>query len=227
MQNVKLLIVIAIFASFSFGASIEELTSPKPFMDLGIQGKTYDIQEEDFIKILDKDLQEYEKSITKGDIAKIVEEQVASAANKTTSLPLCQEDKALEAQPDYAVVPTDIRNPLGRLVYKKGDKILSTMPDNIKMDICYINFINYVAGINQLESMSQFNQKCLFLVANTDVRPLREKYPSFDIYPTSEFQEQRFDIKCYPSVLRLQGSTKQINEFSYETFKANTRRLEL
>ena len=221
MRN-KIILVLC-FCSFAF-AGIEEETTPSDYVDLGIQGRLYEIKEKDILFQIEQTAKNFK--IDEKQIRKDIEDQVAAAAKKTTKLPLCDKDVKEEAQTDFYIVPTDIINPMGRLIVKKGDKMRSKLPQGAELNLCFIDARNQISGENQIKSFAKNNPKCLFLVANADVRDLREKFPNLDIYPTSEMQETRFGLKCFPSKLHMEGDQKQFTYYDYESFSKDVRIIE-
>lgn len=222
MQN-KILLIVCILTSFAF-AEIEEETAPTNYVDLGIHGKLYDIKENDILFQIEQTAKNFK--IDQDQIKKDIEAQVAAAANKTTKLPLCDKDEKEPAQTDFYTVPMDIINPMGRLIVKKGDRMRSKLPQGAELNLCFIDARNQISGENQIKSFAKNNPKCLFLVANADVRDLREKFPNLDIYPTSEMQETRFGLKCFPSKLHMEGDQKQFTYYNYESFSKDVRTIE-
>ena len=221
MRN-KIILALCL-CSFAF-AGIEEETTPSDYVDLGIQGRLYEIKEKDILFQIEQTAKNFK--IDEKQIRKDIEDQVAVAAKKTTKLPLCDRDVREQAQTDFYTVPMDIINPMGRLIVKKGDKMRSKLPQGAELNLCFVDARNQISGENQIKSFAKNNPKCLFLIANADVRDLREKFPNLDIYPTSEMQEVRFGLKCFPSKLHMEGDQKQFTYYNYESFSKDLRSVE-
>lgn len=222
LKNKILLTLPLLFISLN-AASIEELTKPGNYTDLGIQGKLYEIKEKDILFQIEQTAKNFK--IDKKQFRKDLEKQVAKLAKRTTKLPLCEKDKIEEAQVDLYTVPTDIINPAGRIIARKGDKMKSKLPSGAEFDICFIDARNSVSGENQIKSFAKNNPRCLFLIANADVRDLRDKFPELKIYPTSEMQENRFGLKCFPAKAHFEKDTKQFSYYNYESFSKDVRNI--
>ena len=223
MRINKILPFICLALCSAGAQTLEDATSPAPYLDLGVQGRVYDIVETDFLEDMKSEVAKYKKVLKKEQVNADIERQVEAAANRPTQLPFCKKDEDLGAVQDSFVSPVDIRNPLGRVVVKKGEVVNTTMPSGVKLEICYINYANEAAGENQLNSMVISHPRCLFLVANKDVRDLRKKYPNYEIYPTSTYQEQRFMLNCYPSILTMENNTLHIVNYNYDDFKTDLK----
>lgn len=216
-------IALILLCSLLWG-NIEEETTPKDYVDLGIQGRLYDIKEQDILAQIEQTAKNFK--LDQKLVRKSVEEQIAAAANRSTNLPLCEKDEKGKSETDIYTIPTDIINPMGRMIVRKGDKIKSKLPQGTELNICFVDARNIISGENQIKSFMAKEPKCLFLIANADVRNLREKFPELDIYPTSEMQESRFGLKCYPSKLHFESDQKQFTYYSYESFSKDARSIE-
>lgn len=190
---------------------------PAPYEDFGVHGREYKIMEENILHTIMKKAKNF--SLDSKDIEKKVKDQVAEAATESTTLPLCLKTVRNPSITDYSTVREDIHNPLGRLIYKKGQKVRSMIKAGKRLDLCFIDSRNDIAGANQITNLSKENPTCIFLVANKDVRELRKKFPKKEIFPTSISQEQRFEVPCYPTVVNMEKDQRKNTSYSYDQFK--------
>lgn len=207
----KNLLLIGLLISSIYAETIE----PKEYYDFGVEGHLYDIQEEDFhVKFL-KEIKEnielnknYEED---------VKENIQKLATFKSDLPLCLNDKMIE-EIDYAEVPEDIINPLGRLIYKKGEKIESKLKAGKEFAIFYIDGRNSENMHNQINKIKSNYKQSFFLVNNYDVLKLAEQYPDKEFFPSSKGQEDRFNVRCYPSKVEFFDNKRRIYNLSYDKF---------
>ena len=223
LKKINKILAISLLAATTSYAGIVEETTPKNYVDLGVKGRLYEIQEQDILFQIKETAKNFK--IDQNETRKQIEEQVAKAANRTTKLPLCDKDEFLEPEVDLYTIPTDIINPAGRMLARKGDKMKSKLPEGVELTLCFVYARNEISGDNQIKSFAKNNPKCLFLIANADVRGLREKYPDLTIFPTSEMQESRFGVKCFPSKVHFESDTKQLSYFSYDSFSKEKREI--
>lgn len=205
-----------IFLSLLFIAS-NSLADNLTYKDFGTFGKTYPILEENFFDFIKREAKKIK--IDKKDIEKIVVEQVKNAAYETTTLPLCQKDLTEPRSIDYYTVKTDIKNPFGRVIYAKGQKIESKIKNGRSLDLCFIDGRNDIVTSNQINFFKKRVNNCLFIVSNKNTLKLRKKFPDTEIYPTSKMQEDRFSLGCYPAHFHFKGKYIDKKYFSYEQFK--------
>lgn len=187
------------------------------YIDFGVNGRTYPILENDFEEEIKKKVQEFK--IDQEEVRKQVIAEVKKAALKTTNLPLCLKDKNMKPEIDYVAVPENVFNPLGRLIYSKGQKLESKIPAGKTLDLCFVDGRNKIATKNQINELSKIYPKCIFLIANENVLYLREEFKDKEIFPTSKPQEDRFGIECYPATVHMELNTKENKYYSYDRFK--------
>ncbi len=213
----KILLLTLGFSLFLNANSLSELTKPGEFIDLGTHGKEYKILENDILEEINRETKKF--SFDSKEVQNTVQKQVIEAAFETTEKPLCVKDNYLKPEIDYAFIPEDIYNPVGRKIYSKGDKIKAPLKAGQILDLCFIDSRIMEVGKNQINTFIKKYPTCTFLVANKNVLALRQSYPDLKIYPTNKSQENRFGVDCYPAVVHMENETKEIFYHSYDKFK--------
>lgn len=214
-KNIHLILALSILTSYvnAYGLDIPKT---KEYIDLGTEGNLYPIVEPNFINQLKTGIKSFEKNITK----KTLKQRMLSYVNKKavgyTMLPFCQKANKRVSLNTYKI-PTDIYNPLGRLIQKAGSKVV--VNNKIPFALCYL------AGNDmQIDNEIKFYQtistklglnKCTFIIAGKNVLELDKRYKSqgLEFYPTNSGYEDTFNIKCYPSMVYL----KDKQRFNFET----------
>lgn len=187
------------------------------FEDLGTTGRTYNIQEENFQEMLNREASEYLKTI---DLKAESEKAVKKASFYSSSLGFCKKETSLTSL-DETELQENIYTPTGRIYKAKGEKIVVPTPKPI--NLCFVDGTNDIVLENQINYFKKQTEKyggCLFLVSNKSVLELYEKYNGLDLFPASETYEKRFGINCYPSFVHLikenrYNFTFSINQFSH------------
>jgi len=192
----------------------------KHYIDFGIVGKLYDIKEKNFLLDYEENKQKLKRYLSKKYIRKQLLKTIQKIADFKTNKQLCLKDMTIGPEIDYVKVPVDIINPLGRIIYKKGEVIPSKIPNGQTLDLCFIGGKgNKITTINQINFFAKKYPKCIFLVSDFNVLELRKFFPSLEIYPSSLEQENRFNIKCYPVHIYFYSDKKIYNYYNYNRFK--------
>ena len=219
MKNLFILLTLstAIFAS-----------QPKEYIDLGTEGHVYKITEKSFMKDIEEAVAETQKEFDQGKVKKEVIKQIRSQATGHTNLPLCQESRK-RAEYNYIPILQDIYNPAGRLIRKKGDKVL--VNNDIPFDICFISGNNKEEIDNQIKfydkitkKLSGKNSECIYMVSNRNVLQLDKKYYPRMFYPTGKGYEETFNVSCYPTLIHLENDKRFIFETPMDKFKHKKER---
>lgn len=213
----KIVTTLILGISISFSATLEELTTPGEYVDFGSFGKEYQIKEKNIMKEIEEKAKAF--SFDSKEVQDTIKKQVVEAAFEKTDKPLCLKDKKMAPEIDYATISEDIYNPLGRLIYSKGQKIKAPIKAGQKLDLCFVDSRILPVGQNQINTFLKEYPECTFLVANKNVLLLRKIYPDLKIFPTSQVQEDRFGVECYPATIHMEGETKEITYHSYDKFK--------
>ncbi len=213
----KILSLVAAIAIALQAESLNEITKPGEYKDLGTSGKEYKILENDILVEINTAAKNFK--FDKKEVNDIVQKQVMEAAYKTTDKPLCVKDKYIKPEIDYSTIPEDIYNPVGRKIYSKGEKIKSPIKAGKSLDLCFVDSRILEVGKNQINTFSKQYPECTFLVANKNVLALRNIYPDLKIYPTTKGQEDRFNVECYPAVIHMEKDTRETYFHSYDKFK--------
>lgn len=207
----KILTSILLSSSIVFCGQIE----PGEYVDLGVEGHLYDIVEEDFHLKLLKEVKE--SGFMDIDHSERIKEEIQSRAIFNSQLGLCSNDKTTE-EIDYATVPEDIYNPLGRLIYKKGTKLESTLKTGQEFSVFFIDGRNAENVKNQIKFLKSEYKNSFFVVNSKNTLDLQKEYPNEEFFPSSYGQEGRFKINCYPTRLDFVGNKVKKSEFSYDRF---------
>lgn len=216
----RVLLFLSLFSLFLFAFSSQNFYNPqnckKDFIFLGKKGKTYPIKEKDFYSFIQEETSSFLKR-EKIDLKKEVIKNVKKLSLYNTKFLFCEKNLSKPPKQDYFVLPVNIVNPFGRVVYKKGTKILVSLPKGRTADLCFVAG-NRATVFNQIQTLKKLYPACLFLVADVSVFDVRQKFPNIAVYPSSAYYEKRFRIRCYPTVVHLKGGTIQHREYAYSAF---------
>jgi len=176
------------------------IEAKKNTIDFGIQGALYDIEEKNIYDTLKDSVKKYlsEHNITK-EIQNSVEKKLIYRSEKKQ----CSQD-TFEKIPFLSKYKTDIFNPLGRLVYKKNDTLVNNA--SFPYDILFVdgNNTSYKKTVSDfvLKTKGLSPIKYTVFVANRNIRNA-----DFDeIYPSSDDSEAFFHVRCYPTVIHVEGN---------------------
>jgi hypothetical protein len=186
------------------------------FEDLGKEGVTYDIKEEDFLKYLESEA----KKIDQTEIKKEITDGIYKASKFKTSLPVCLNKEAF-IDKDTFTFDTNVYTPSGRLWKAKGTKMNVPMQGNAMLNLCYVDGSDLTILDNQIDffkSATASTGGCLYLISNRSVFELYEKYKDLQIFPSSEFYENRFKVDCYPTLIHLVKDDSYTYKFNISEF---------
>ena len=220
---IKILLNIILLYTVSFAGNNDSLRSeakPAPFLDFGISGKVYPIEEPDMYDILLNAARDYAKDFNKTEVEDIITSEVDKRATfNDPSGSLCRNNSVRDWQDDYFEFKMDYYNPMGRLIYKKGDKMIApSIP--IEKHVCLIDATFMVEAINQINFFQkETNGNCVYLVSNRNVMELWKKFPTYDIYPNAEGFKKRFNVNCIPAKIDMLKTKIKVNYYSIELFK--------
>ena len=170
-------------------------------IDFGVCGSLYDIAEtngDDFIqkKINDINTTQVKKELL-GNIDKLAYSKMTlQKSYKDTST----------TYKDTIVVQTDIKDVYGNIIYKKGDRVVSKIPNWYKLELCFVD-----ASLNDDvidEIINEFGKKCIYFVANRNYESFSKKF-NVESYPMGGQNiifAKRFHVQMYPSKIVKQGS---------------------
>lgn len=159
------------------------------YWDLGVIGKTYPIEETNIRKQIYDGLKKISPEQMKRDYLR----SVNNAFTFKTNLPASKRDSSLDYQ-DITTVKFDIPNPNkpGYLLYKKGDKFISNIGNQIKF-LCFIDASNTAIA----KEVSREFGKCDYMVANADIRKM-DYLGNNNIFPMTQAFIERFKIGQLP-----------------------------
>lgn len=218
MKNLLILILI----TACYAETFRQYTSPRGYVDFGVQGKTYDITEQSIYDVIIKGAKEFEKEYPKERIKKILESEVAKKA-VFKSENICKDDSVKNWETDYYTYEMDYYNPMGRVIFKKGDRVIAPKVAILRQ-VCFIDGGNLISAKNQIDFMQkQTNGQCVFAVINRDVRDLWKIYPSYEFYPSNKMLFERFGVRCAPSILSMKDEKTKKDYFSLEKFKEGSK----
>lgn len=182
--------------------SFSILFSSDNYVDFGIIGKTYKIEEENGNDFIEKRIKEIDWNLAEKELNQRVEEAFTSKINLPDSI----KDSNIK-ELDLVAIRWDIKNIQGEIIYKKGDLVSSVLPLGAKLEICFINGKENNEVIEYL--IKEFGSNCIYLVNNIDSREFEEKY-NVESYPIAEqnliFLE-RFNIKELPTKIIKEKDT--------------------
>jgi len=213
-------IFLSLFSSeLNYSNSLRIEAKAGPYYDFGVCGKEYEITEPDFYQMIIEGAQDYVKKMDREEIKKQLEKEVAKKAKFITNKAFCSKNYQGEWYNDYYTYKMNVYNPLGRLIFKKGEKrLVPPIPE--RRNICFVDGRNKIELFNQISFFNKKNNhNCLFIVSNYDVRKLWEKYPGEDFYPGNDYIMKRFNVKCLPAEINMYQSQNRENYFSIEQFK--------
>ncbi|HIE59714.1 MAG TPA: hypothetical protein EYP82_07285 [Hydrogenothermaceae bacterium] len=161
--------------------------------DLGIQGKTYDIQEKSIKELI---LEGVEK-LDKEELKKKYLQSIDNAFTSTVRLPASNSDSK-RTYVDYVVATYDVPDPNnpGEILYRKGERIASAIPEGVTLNMCFIDGNDREFAV---EVVKEFG-KCDYLVANEDIRKV-DYLGSNLVFPMGRGYIKRFGIKKLPAKL--------------------------
>ena len=211
--------ILAFSAELNYKYSLRIEAKPEPYYDFGVQGKEYNITEPDMYEIIMSSVENFKKSeemlnLRKEFIKKVKEKSIFNYSNN-----FCSKNRSSEWKDDYYTYKQDMRNPFGRIIQKKGDRLLTPAIPGEK-DLCFVDGSNDIVLKNQISFFKkQTKNNCLFVIQNKSVIDIWKKFPNIDIYPGSKALYDRFGVKCIPSIVKMSGSKMKVNQYSIEYFK--------
>ena len=193
------------------------------YVDLGTYGKTYKINEPDFIMEMKTESKKFLNSISISKIKEKIKESVEEQSITNSSLPYSK-GLTFHRYLNIYTLKQNIYNPLGRLIYKKGAKL--TINNPVTMYTCFIagnipELKNEVVFFDKLVNGLSPNARCLYFVSGISVLKLGKIIDTHTFYPTQKIYESRLKIKSYPtlSILKKQyifNYTFSINKFKHK-----------
>ncbi len=194
-------------------------------IDLGKEGHTYSIKEENFYDVLKKDLAPVQKKFTREYIKHKILTELHSKAVGHTNLPFCQKDRKYIVR-NTQELKMDIYKPNGEIWKHKGDKF--TIYNKIPLDICYIAG-NDIEIENQIKFFNKLSQQlshsnCNFIVADRNAFALDKIHKPQIFYPTNKGLEQLYNVKCYPTIIHFQNDKRYVMEINMEQFKVGEKK---
>jgi hypothetical protein len=189
-----------------FALSFTMFTTLFSFEDLGVLGKQYKIEEENIKNLIAKKV----ALIDGKELQKEYLSSIEAAFSSTISLPSSKKDKTTETL-DYVVAEFDIFSPSDptKIVYKKGDKLLSSLPPGNELNLCFIDASN--------ESLAkavvlEFGV-CDYLITNKDIRKI-SYLQGQKVFPMALSYVSRFGVDVLPTKITMVGDKiikKQLN----------------
>ena len=197
----------------------KKIAKPTNYVDFGVQGKEYEIKEEDFYKTIIEGAKNIK--LDKNKLKLDLEKEVNRLAHFKTKVPYCKDSVVFDSKTEYYTFQGDYFNPMGRVIYKKGDRIKTPpLPDGITKELCFIEGSNKISLANQITFFNkETNDSCLFLVSNANIVDLRNKYQGYQFFPAADMFFDRYDISCLPAKVHFEKSNFQKTNYSIEEFK--------
>ena len=217
-----LLLFSSLFFStfFTISANASVITQP---LDLGKQGKAYEIKERDWWELLQE---KYKKFAKDGNITKRLEVVTKKAYEIDLNLPLCKEDNIYEKEIIHTV-PEDIVWQ-GVVLYKKGYKfnVLEKVPLN-----GYIIIANYATKEDKEQLLNLINENDMELriyITKGNIKEFQEDIYSY--FPNrynivtgraTKLLMDRFATRCVPTVMYQKDFKLIVNEIGVVDGKNN------
>jgi len=226
MKKIFLILIFSLslfgkdLGTFKSNDSFRSEAKPSKYMDFGINGKLYKITEPDMYNVLVSAAKEWAEQYDQKKMEKIVRSEVDKRATfNNPNGNLCKKTFNEDWEDDYFTFKMDYYNPMGRLIYKKGDRMLApSVP--VEKHICLIDATIMPEAINQIKFFQeQTNGNCIYLVSNRNVMELWDKFPTYEIYPSSQGFLDRFNVKCVPAKIDMYKSKIKKDYYSIEMFK--------
>ena len=180
--------------------NVYTLAKDTHYKDFGIDGKLYNIVEENGNDMIDKGL----KDINITQINNILKQEVEESFISHIRLPDSTQTLTVK-QKDLVPARWDVIGLDGTIMAKKGDLILSKIPQGMSFSLCFINgddpkeILDYV--------VNEFG-KCVYMVNNIDSRAFNKIY-GFETYPISKQVKEyltRFGISKFPTKITKKSS---------------------
>jgi len=216
-MRIYLLLILSI--NLIYGAATEKIK----IKDFGIDGHMYDIVEENMMQTIRDKADNFQ--ITKEKMRAILKREMKKQSVGTTELPFGKEKKEY-SEKNYQILNQDVVNPLGRVIKKKGDKVLLNTPKSL--DICFIDGADPVLLKNQIKYFDKLVTKtnglrCVYMVSNKSVLDLNKEYYPRLFYPSKSIYEQRFMIKSIPTYIHIEKDRKYFYSYPIEMFKKEVK----
>jgi len=205
------------------GLIVSSLYSKSDFIDFGIDGHMYDIKEENIRQTIIDKVDNFK--ISKEDLTEKIKKAMREQSVGTTNLPFGEEVTAY-VEDNYQILNQNIRNPAGRIIKKKGDRVLLNTPKSL--DICFIDGSNDILLKNQIKYFDAVVSKkhglsCVYMVSNKSVLDLNKEYYPRLFYPSKSAYERRFMIKSIPTYIHIEKDKKYFYSFPIEMFKKEVK----
>jgi hypothetical protein len=167
--------------------------------DLGVHGELYEIREENIKSFIQRRVAEIDKS----EIKRSYENALEKAFIAAYDLPVSKVDSS-ETYKDRVVAQADVYAPNDpdRIIYRKGESVVSRLPDGVVLKMCFVDAKNEAIAQKVIQEFGE----CDYLIANRDIRkmPYLEKNR---VFPMSEPYLRRFKIQKLPVKLTMQSDT--------------------
>ncbi len=196
MKNILIILLISLI---SYAA--EKTVDPKK--NLGTDGFTYEILEKDFLESIEEGIKEIELK----EFEKAIRRDVIAHATGDNNLKKCIKSNKWK-EIDYVELPEDVYSPSGRLYKKKGTKITSSISSPLA--ICFVDGSDISILKKQIEYFENATQgTCTYMVSKANVMDIRPLFPNNErIYPSKKLYEDRFSVKCHPTLIYLVNDEK-------------------
>lgn len=206
---------ITLFSTLTIISTTQCYAVKNGFVDFGIRGTTYTIQEENGQDLIDRRLKEINFKVIENDFKRQIDESFTSKELIKES----EKDNDVTKK-DFAIISHDIISPLdGTLIYREGDKIPSVMPNGLKMSVCFVNGGDKKEVVDWV--VAQFKDCSIFMVNNMDSRKFEEIYKkeSYPIGGQNSNYIKAFEVETLPTMVIKQNDTIQHKTLNIIKFK--------
>ena len=209
MLNKYIILIILVFTTSAI--AIEQ---PYSF---GVQGKVYDVKEDDMLDLIKTRLDEY---LANHNVKKTLQKAVQRQFQNNINFPVCKEEKSFINKMEFTVQEDIFFK--GQYIAKKGDKykLLERNPLN-----GYIFFANYNNEDDKellIELINAYKEKNIRInIVNGNLynakKDIENKFPelnNINIGKASKLIMQKFNLKCIPVIIQQKDTHLIISEFS-------------
>lgn len=163
------------------------------FIDFGIQGKQYPIAEENGNDIIQESIKSVNWTMVEKDLNDKIDKYFYSQESFQDNI---FNDEIFRK--DFVLAQHDVFSLDGKLIYRAGDKILSSIPDGAELNLCFIDGSDKKEVIEEI--INSFGE-CIYFVNNIDSRHFENIYgkSAYPIGGQNKIYSERFKITHLPT----------------------------
>ncbi|WP_418181229.1 hypothetical protein ACNSOL_12030 (plasmid) [Aliarcobacter lanthieri] len=201
-MNIKLIIIFFILLTNSFSEEVKQNT----YIDFGIRGQLYEIQEKSFKEDIAERLQNIDYAYWEKELLNSANESLIISSN----IPNCEEDKNYIYDPTFEI-DEDITIPyINKTIYKKGYKYNPLKENNIQFKKYQI-FIN-ADDVYQFNLVLKYADIADIFVVKGDYKNLLD-YEIEGYVFRDEIEGKSFKINCLPTIFAQNKDVFNVKEY--------------